>query len=277
MVFLKNIENLETIFSCLFIAAFLVTIAFYIQRRNKHHSRNSGTSLGSPQISKIVEEGKGYPYLLSSFAILWSVLIVAFWSSIRGSFNEGPGAAALGIAIIALQVVLVFLAFMGFRYRRSVLKLNLPVTLGEKLQGAIIVPGRISDQKVLLSLRCVQWITFPKYRGHPRTVAEKEMWRDEAISNIPNNSSGCLDIPVFFAIPPDAKPTETDSKTRTVWILQAAIKRRFGRLTLVFHVPVSSSVNQRNGGQKKQSSNVETKWLSRRRQTSGLLSRAMRS
>jgi hypothetical protein len=174
-----------------------------------------------------------------AFAALWNLVsIPAAVVGVRAALREGNRAALVALLFPAVGLgLLVWAARITIRRRRygsSVLELTtLPAAVGHALQGTVRTPAELRPPegfRVVLS--CIRRVTTGS--GRNRSTSESILWQEEH-----RTSAGALGVPVAFAIPADAVPSDPGrGNDRTLWRLELSAEVPGIDYAAGFEVPV---------------------------------------
>lgn len=173
------------------------------------------------------------------FATLWNLVsLPAAIFGVRAALNEGNKAAlvallfplvGLGLLVWALRATLRYRRFGVSRFELA----TLPAAVGHSLEGTLRTPAALRPPegfRVVLS--CIRRVTTGS--GRNRSTSESVLWQEER--RVPGTGA---DVPVAFAIPPDAAPCDaTRSSDRTLWRLEVSAEVPGVDYTARFEVPV---------------------------------------
>jgi hypothetical protein len=155
------------------------------------------------------------------------------------------------IAGIYLLICAVYFTLRRLKYGSVVFKMgSVPGVIDGTLSGTIHVPGHFRPQDgVHLRLCCMHRYTSGS--GSNRSTWEKILWEDEKTlgNNLPQTGQEQYELPVFFKIPADARPTDSSNCNDVVlWRLIAASRQPGVDFHSVFEVPVFKTEKSGDGG-----------------------------
>ena len=177
-----------------------------------------------------------------AFAILWNLISApAAVLAVRAAMQEGNRAALIALLFPLVGIGLLVWAIRATvrrrRYGMSVLELGtLPAVVGHALEGTVRTPAGLRPAegfRVVLS--CIRRVT--RGSGRNRSTSESILWQDEH-----RTAAGGLGVPVAFAIPPDAAPSDPHrGNDRTLWRLELSAEVPGVDYVSRFEVPVFST------------------------------------
>jgi hypothetical protein len=159
------------------------------------------------------------------FAILWSSISVLVLFFLPRELRSGNRLALIGLVFPAIGVFLLVRAIRAsIRWRRfGVSELTLakfPALPGEELRAEIRTRFDDPPDEMHVTLTSIRRTD----RGGDDGVSETVLWQDERViaSHEMQRDSASTIVPVAFAIPPDATPTEREGRPSTVrWQIEA--------------------------------------------------------
>jgi hypothetical protein len=173
------------------------------------------------------------------FAALWNLVSVpSAVLAVRAAMHEGNRLALIALLFPIVGLGLVVRAVRAtLRYRRfgtSPFALStVPGVVGHALEGTVRAPAGLRPAegfRVVLS--CIQRETTGS--GKNRSTTERILWQDER-----RTMGGGAGIPVAFAIPPDAAPTDPGrASSGVLWRLQLTGEVPGVDYVATFEVPV---------------------------------------
>lgn len=180
--------------------------------------------------------------LLLAVALFWNG--IAWAVAMPTVLDPGAGGARLMVLLfplvgIGLAAAAVHAILRRRRYGRATFALaTLPGVIGRAIAGQILVErGLEAESDVLLTLKCVRKVVTGS--GKQRKTTETKLW--EATQQLPGTVAdrGVIRIPVAFAIPPQAEPTdERNARDMIHWSLEARSAREGVDFYAKFEVPV---------------------------------------
>ncbi len=163
------------------------------------------------------------------FALFWNLISAPLLFLLPGEIIENENyLALLGLLFPLVGAgLLIWAGYLLFRWRKygeSVFQMaEVPGVIGGKLAGVIRTKVKLRPEEGFkLTLNCIN-----KYRsgsGKNRSTREKILWQDEQviIRELAEHDPTQSAIPVAFAIPYDARPTDTsNTNNQTIWRLEA--------------------------------------------------------
>ena len=174
-----------------------------------------------------------------AFAILWNLVSgPAAVVGVRAALREGNRAAMIALLFPAVGLgLLVWALRITIRRRRygtSVLELaTLPAVVGHALEGTLRTPaGLRPPEGFRVVLSCIRRVTSGS--GRNRSTSERILWQEEH-----RTGAGGTGVPVAFAIPADAAPSEpVRGDDRTLWRLEVSAEVPGVDYAAGFEVPV---------------------------------------
>jgi hypothetical protein len=174
-----------------------------------------------------------------AFAILWNLAsLPAAVVAVRVLLGQGQRTALVALVFPAVGLgLLVWAVRATLRYRRfgvSQLELGtLPAVVGHSLDGTVRVPaGLRPPEGFRLVLSCIR--RESSGTGRSRSTTERILWQEERRA-----MGGGTGIPVAFAIPPDALPSDPRSAgDRVLWRLDVTGEVPGVDYSAAFEVPV---------------------------------------
>lgn len=179
------------------------------------------------------------------FALVWNGIS---WAATIGAFREGSqaeeGARWLVLLFPAVGLLLAGMAVYQFlRWRKfgtSVFELaEVPGVIGGNLGGVVLTSVKVRPEKgFLVSLRCLRITTSGSGKNrstHTTTIWESEQWiEQDAFADDPRQTA----LPIFFGIPYDCQPTDSEGASRIQWELKAKAELPGVDYESRFEVPV---------------------------------------
>lgn len=140
----------------------------------------------------------------------------------------------VGLAAAAVHAIL-----RRRRYGAATFELaTLPGVIGRAIAGQVLVErGLETESDVMLTLKCVRKVVTGS--GKQRKTTETKLW--ESTQQLPGTvaAAGVIRIPVAFAIPPEAEPTdERNSRDMVQWHLEVSSALEGVDFYAKFEVPV---------------------------------------
>mgnify|MGYP000492283956 CR=1 FL=1 len=180
--------------------------------------------------------------LLLGVALFWNGIswAVAVPTVLEPSAGGGRFIALLfplvgvGLAAAAVHAIL-----RRRRYGAATFELaTLPGVIGRAIAGQILVErGLEAESDVVLTLKCVRKVVTGS--GKQRRTTETTLW--QSTRELPGTvaGAGVIRIPVAFAIPPEAEPTDDRHSSDMIqWHLEARAAREGVDFLAKFEVPV---------------------------------------
>jgi hypothetical protein len=174
-----------------------------------------------------------------AFAIFWNLVsIPAAVLGVRAAMHAGNRGALAALLFPAVGIGLLIWALRATlrlrRYGTSVLELKtLPAVVGHVLEGTVRTPAGLRPAEGFwVTLTCVRRVTSGS--GRNRSTSESIVWQDEH-----RTEAGGVGIPIAFAIPPDATPSDPQrGQDRTLWRLEVSAEVPGIDYSATFEVPV---------------------------------------
>jgi hypothetical protein len=174
-----------------------------------------------------------------AFAALWNVVsIPAATVAVRAAMGEGNRAALVALLFPAVGLgLLVWAVRATIRYRRFGISrfelTTLPAVVGHTLEGTVRTPsGLRPPEGFRLVLSCIRRET--RGTGRNRSTTERILWQDER-----RTMAGGVGVPVAFALPADAVPTDPRaSNDRVLWRLSVTGEVPGVDYAAAFEIPV---------------------------------------
>jgi hypothetical protein len=174
-----------------------------------------------------------------AFAVLWNLVsIPAATVAVRAALGQGDRAALIALLFPAVGLgLLVWAVRATIRYRRfgvSRFELaTLPGVVGHAVEGTVRPPaGLRPPEGFRVVLSCIRRQTSGT--GRSRSTTEHVLWQEER-----RTMGGGAGIPVTFAIPPDAVPTDPrGGSDRVLWRLEVTGEVPGVDYAAAFEVPV---------------------------------------
>lgn len=180
--------------------------------------------------------------LLLAVALFWNGISWAI--AVPTVLDPSAGGARLIVLLfpligVGLAAAAVHAILRRRRYGAATFALaTLPGVIGRAIAGHIIVErGLEAESDVVLTLKCVRKVVTGS--GKQRRTTETSLW--EATQQLPGTVAdrGVIRIPVAFAIPPEAEPTDERNSSDTIqWSLEARAAREGVDFYAKFEVPV---------------------------------------
>ncbi len=212
------------------------------------------------------------------FALLWNLISIPVGVlGARTAWQEGQPAAyvALLFPLIGLGLLAraVRTTLRHRRYGTSWLELTThPGVIGRSIAGTVRVGSPLQPSDGFdVTLRCVRRTTTGS--GEDSSTSESILWQEErrvsgATSRDPRGFS--LRIPVQFAIPADAHPSDdTDVRNQVIWRLELSAEVRGADYASTFEVPVFRTAESATAATKEQARAELTSVLETYRQPAG--------
>ena len=176
------------------------------------------------------------------FALIWNSISSSVVFFLPQAVEEGnlPALVALIFPLVGLWLIYraVRLTVQRRRFGESTVQLDtLPGVIGGRLAGTLAIPsGFPPGAALMLRLTCVnRWRT----RGRNNSSGESIVWQEEAPPASVYSAGGAVTVPFAFAIPADAKPSDTSGEgTGILWRLSAAAQIPGVDFESDFEVPV---------------------------------------
>lgn len=196
---------------------------------------------------RIEDSGRAAMWTAWVFATLWNLIsLPSAWLAVRAAIHEGERAALLALLFPLVGVgLLVWAARATLRYRRygvSVLELrSVPAPVGRSIAGVVRTTSAIRPPDGFeVQLRCVRRVT--RGSGKNRSTSESVLWEEtRRVAGTPSRTAQGMstEIPVAFAIPPDAVPCDASNpRDVVVWWLRVAASVPGVDYAASFEVPV---------------------------------------
>jgi hypothetical protein len=180
--------------------------------------------------------------LLLAVALFWNGISWAV--AVPTVLEPNAGGARLFVLLfplvgVGLAAAAVHAILRRRRYGAASFELaTLPGVIGRVIAGQVLVErGLEAESDVQLTLKCVRKVVTGS--GKQRKTTETKLW--EATQQLPGTVAdrGMIRIPVAFAIPPEAEPTdERNSRDTIQWELEARSAREGVDFYAKFEVPV---------------------------------------
>ena len=188
----------------------------------------------------VVKSGTKYGlYAIGGFALLWNAISFPIAAVLFLDEDENPWWARLIVLIfpligVALIGYCVYLWLRIQKYGKSIFRMgNVPGVIGGRLSGVVIVPKALTNAK---SIRTKLVCTETVGRGDDQT--DEVRWQDDRTikQTLASDEPGKVGIPIIFAIPSDAPPTNEEQDFK--WTLSVKAKTPGVDFGEVFEVPV---------------------------------------
>ncbi len=196
---------------------------------------------------RISDSSHGTMWVSWAFAVLWNLISVPVgYIGLQAALVQGnpEGFVALFFPLVGLGL-LTWATRATLRYRKygmSRLELGtIPGTIGRSLSGSVRVGTSLQpEDSFQVRLTCIHRVTTRS--GKNSSVRESILWQEEtrAEGQSSRDSSGMgTRIPVAFAIPSDAQPSEVrNPRDQIVWRLELSANVPGVDYASVFEVPV---------------------------------------
>lgn len=180
--------------------------------------------------------------LLLAVAVVWNGISWAIAAPTVLDPSAGGGrliALLFPLVGVGLAAAAVHAILRRRRYGAATFALaTLPGVIGRAIAGQILVErGLEAESDVVLTLKCVRMVVTGS--GKQRKTTKTTLW--EATQQLPGTVAdrGVIRIPVAFAIPPEAEPTDERNLRDTIqWSLEARAAREGVDFYAKFEVPV---------------------------------------
>jgi hypothetical protein len=176
------------------------------------------------------------------FALIWNTVSSSLVFFIPQMLEEGnlPALIALIFPLAGLFLIYraVRLTVQRWRFGQSIVHLDThPGVIGGRLSGTLAIPsGFPPDAKMTLRLTCVH---RQRTGGRGNSTSESIVWQEEAPPASVYGAGGAATIPFSFAIPADAKPSDTSGEgTGILWRLSTSAQIPGVDYEADFDVPV---------------------------------------
>ena len=203
---------------------------------------------GEPWLAKkwsagrLADENRFAGCIVSGVALVWNAIAWTITLPVLLNPNEGAGrffVLLFPLIGIVLAAVAVHQVLRRRRYGSPVFELaTLPGVVGRALAGQVLIQrGLDPESDFALLLKCSRTIVTGS--GKQRRTRETVLW--ESKQQLPGAlaSGGGLRVPVAFAIPPEAEPTdERNSRDMVRWFLEIRSAVPGVDFTAKFELPV---------------------------------------
>ena len=223
-----------------------IVAAFAGRRKLEEGQAREGRNPGAPWLwredwasRRIADGSRTQVWFAWGFAALWNLVsLPSAVLAVRAALNDGNRVALIALLFPLVGAgLLVWAVRATLRYQRYGVSLfelaTLPAPVGHALEGTVRAPAELRPPEGFqVVLSCVRRVTTGS--GRNRSTSETVLWQDER--RVRATGTG---IPIAFAIPPDAMPSDsTHASDRTLWRLAVSAEVPGVDYAATFEVPV---------------------------------------